>query len=60
MVNLVKEFKEINKRAKVVERLYTLYEIRQSINKKINKAEQELSKLDMEVDKNDIDQTTKT
>lgn len=52
MVDLVKEFRDITKRAKVVERLYTLYEIKQNINEKITKTEQELVKLDMEVAKN--------
>jgi hypothetical protein len=52
MVDLVKEFRDITKKAKVVERLYTLYEIKQNINEKITKAEQELVKLDMEVAKN--------
>jgi hypothetical protein len=59
MVNLKEAFKDITKRAKVVERLYTLYEIKQNINEKITKTEQELVKLDMELakDENKQDRT---
>ena len=53
MVNLKEAFKDITKRAKVVERLYTLYEIKQNINEKITKTEQELVKLDMEIAKDE-------
>ena len=53
-MSLVKEFKELTKRAKIVERLYTLYELKQILNEKITKAEQDLVKLDMEVAKDGL------
>ena len=53
-MNLVKEFKELTKRAKIVERLYTLYDLKQILNEKITKAEQELVALDMEVAKDGL------
>ena len=53
-MNLVKEFKELTKRAKIVERLYTLYDLKQILNEKITKAEQDLVKLDMEVAKDGL------
>lgn len=58
MVDVVQEVKEITKRAKTVERLYTLYEIKQNINEKITKTEQELVKLDMELVKDGLEKTT--
>ena len=53
-MSLVKEFKELTKRAKIVERLYTLYDLKQILNEKITKAEQELVALDMEVFKDGL------
>jgi len=53
-MSLVKEFKELTKRAKIVERLYTLYDLKQILNEKITKAEQELVALDMEVAKDGL------
>ena len=53
-MSLVKEFKELTKRAKIVERLYTLYDLKQILNEKITKAEQDLVKLDMEVAKDGL------
>lgn len=60
MTNLIKEFKDITKRAKLTERLYTLYELRHILNEKINKTEGKIVELDMEVAKNGIDQAKKT
>lgn len=60
MINLIKEFKDITKRAKLNERLYTLYELRNILNEKINKTEAKIVELDMEITKNGIDQTKKT
>ena len=53
-MSLVKEFKELTKRAKIVERLYTLYDLKQIVNEKITKAEQELDALDMKVAKDGL------
>jgi hypothetical protein len=53
-MSLVKEFKELTKRAKIVERLYTLYDLKQILNEKITKTEQDLVKLDMEVAKDGL------
>jgi hypothetical protein len=55
MVDLVKEFKDITKRAKLTERLFTLYELRNILNEKINKTENKISELDLEVDKDGLD-----
>ena len=52
MTNLIKEFKDITKRAKLTERLFTLYELRNILNEKINKTETKIVELDMEVPKN--------
>jgi hypothetical protein len=52
MVDLVKEFRDITKRAKLTERLFTLYELRNILNEKINKTEAKIVELDMEVAKN--------
>jgi len=60
MVDLVKEFRDISKRSKLTERLFTLYELRNILNEKINKTEAKIVELDMEVAKNGIDQTKKT
>ena len=49
MVDLAKEFKDITKRAKLTERLFTLYELRNILNEKINKTEAKIVELDMEV-----------
>ena len=58
-MSLVKEFKELTRRSKIVERLYTLYDLKQLINEKITKAEQDLVKLDMEVAKDGLDKKEK-
>jgi len=58
-MSLVKEFKELTKRAKIVERLYTLYDLKQILNEKITKAEQELVALDMEVAKDGLNKKEK-
>lgn len=52
------DLKELMQRTKIVERLYTLYDLKQILQEKIKKAEQELSQLDMEK-KNEHDKTTK-
>ena len=52
MVDLAKEFRDINKRSKLTERLFTLYELRNILNEKINKTEAKIIELDMEVAKN--------
>ena len=52
MVDLAKEFRYINKRSKLTERLFTLYELRNILNEKINKTETKIVELDMEVAKN--------
>ena len=52
MVDLVKEFRDITKRSKLTERLFTLYELRNILNEKINKTEAKIVELDMEVAKN--------
>jgi hypothetical protein len=52
MTNLIKEFKDMTKRAKLTERLFTLYELRNILNEKINKTEAKIVELDMEVAKN--------
>jgi hypothetical protein len=52
MVDLAKEFRDINKRSKLTERLFTLYELRNILNEKINKTEAKIVELDMEVAKN--------
>ena len=39
MVDLINEFRDITKRAKLTERLFTLYELRNILNEKINKTE---------------------
>ena len=57
-MSLVKEFKELTRRAKIVERLYTLYDLKQLINEKITKAEQDLVKLDMEEAKDGLERKT--
>lgn len=49
MVNLINEFRDITKRAKLTERLFTLYELRNILNEKINKTEGKIVELDMEV-----------
>lgn len=49
MVDLAKEFRDINKRSKLTERLFTLYELRNILNEKINKTEAKIVELDMEV-----------
>jgi len=56
MTNLIKEFKDITKRAKLTERLYTLYELRNILNEKINKTEGKIVELDMEIVKNENQQ----
>lgn len=53
MVDLVKEFRDITKRAKLTERLFTLYELRNILNEKINKTEGKIVELDMEIAKNE-------
>jgi len=52
MVDVIKEFRDITKRAKLTERLFTLYELRNILNEKINKTEGKIVELDMEVAKN--------
>jgi len=52
MVDLIKEFRDITKRAKLTERLFTLYELRNILNEKINNTEGKIVELDMEVAKN--------
>ena len=52
MVDLAKEFRDISKRSKLTERLFTLYELRNILNEKINKTEAKIIELDMEVTKN--------
>ena len=52
MVDLAKEFRDINKRSKLTERLFTLYELRNILNEKINKTEAKIVELDMELAKN--------
>ena len=52
MVDLAKEFRDISKRSKLTERLFTLYELRNILNEKINKTEAKIVELDMEVAKN--------
>ena len=52
MVDLAKEFMGINKRSKLTERLFTLYELRNILNEKINKTEAKIVELDMELAKN--------
>jgi hypothetical protein len=58
MTNLIKEFKDITKRAKLTERLYTLYELRNILNEKINKTEGKIVELDMEIVKNENQQNS--
>ena len=53
MTNLVKEFRDITKRAKLTERLFTLYELRNVLNEKINKTEAKIVELDMEIAKDE-------
>lgn len=59
MVDIKQELKDLTTRRKTVERLYTLYEVKQNfieyINKKIEKTEQDLVKLDMEVAKDGLE-----
>ena len=52
MVDLIKEFRDMTKRAKLTERLFTLYELRNILNEKINKTEAKIVELDMELAKN--------
>jgi|TARA_B100001939_G_scaffold344785_2_gene359974 hypothetical protein len=58
-VDIKQELKDLTTRRKTVERLYTLYEIKhnflETINKKIEKTEQDLVKLDMEVAKDGLE-----
>jgi len=58
MTNLIKEFKDITKRAKLTERLYTLYELKNILNEKINKTEGKIVELDMEIVKNENQQNS--
>lgn len=58
MTNLIKEFKDITKRAKLTERLYTLYELKNIVNEKINKTEGKIVELDMEIVKNENQQNS--
>lgn len=58
-MSLVKQFTDLNTRAKIVERLYTLYDLKQILNEKIAKAENDLAELDMKELKNGNDKTTK-
>ena len=62
MTNLVKEFRDITKRAKLTERLFTLYELRNILNEKINKTEAKIVELDMEIakDENKQDSTNRS
>ena len=53
MVNLINEFRDITKRAKLTERLFTLYELRVILNDKINKTEAKIVELDMEIAKDE-------
>ena len=53
MTNLVKEFRDITKRAKLTERLFTFYELRNILNEKINKTEAKIVELDMEIAKDE-------
>lgn len=53
MVDLINEFRDITKRAKLTERLFTLYELRNILNEKINKTEAKIVELDMEIAKNE-------
>lgn len=53
MVNLINEFRDITKRAKLTERLFTLYELRNILNEKINKTEAKIVELDMEIAKDE-------
>lgn len=58
-MDIKQELKDLTTRRKTVERLYTLYEVKQNfieyINKKIEKTEQDLVKLDMEVAKDGLE-----
>lgn len=58
-MDIKQELKDLTTRRKTVERLYTLYEIKHNfldtINKKIEKTEQDLVKLDMEVAKDGLE-----
>ncbi len=58
-MDIKQELKDLTTRRKTVERLYTLYEIKhnflETINKKIEKTEQDLVKLDMEVAKDGLE-----
>jgi len=58
MTNLIKEFKDITKKAKLTERLYTLYELKNILNEKINKTEGKIVELDMEIVKNENQQNS--
>lgn len=58
-MSLVKQFTDLTTRAKIVERLYTLYDLKQILNEKIAKAENELAELDMKELRNGQDQTKK-
>ena len=58
MVNLKEAFKDITKRAKLTERLFTLYELRNILNEKINKTEAKIVELDMEIAKDENKQNS--
>jgi len=58
MVNLKEAFKDITKRAKLTERLFTLYELRVILNDKINKTEAKIVELDMEIAKDENKQNS--
>lgn len=58
MVNLKTAFKDITKRAKLTERLFTLYELRVILNDKINKTEAKIVELDMEIAKDENKQNS--
>ena len=58
MANLTKEFKDITRRAKLTERLYTLYELRNVLNNKINETEGKIVELDLEVANDGLEKTT--
>ena len=58
MTNLVKEFRDITKRSKLTERLFTLDELRNILNEKINKTEAKIVELDMEIAKDENKQNS--
>ena len=55
MSDIIKEFKEITKKTKLITELKTLMEIKETIEIKIESAERKLVKLDMEEAKNGLE-----